>query len=119
LESPAIHEPRPRPLDVPPLREDLEAVRVDLVHDLHADVVRPAVLDEVALEPGVAPELREAPRALPGTVRNGDPADVVRDARGDDDHRDEEPEGIDDPKGLATVDLLAGIEALGFLALRI
>ena len=54
LQATVIHRPHPGALDDPPLREDLETARRDLVHDLDRDVALPAVIDEGALEPGVA-----------------------------------------------------------------
>ena len=85
----------------------LEATGVDAVHDFDSDVMVAAVLDEGALEPRVAPELREASGALSSTVGHGDPADVVRRARRHDDHGHEESEGVDDAEGFAAVNLLS------------
>src|SRR5271163_4551230 len=106
LEASAVHEPRPSALDDPAFREHLEATGVDAIDDFDSDVVVTAVLDEGAFEPRVAPELGEASGAVTGPVRHFDAADVVRRARGDDDHGYEEPEGVDDAEGLAAVDLL-------------
>jgi hypothetical protein len=46
---------------------------VDAVHHFDTDVMVAAVLDEGALEAGVAPELGEACGAVAGTVGDGDP----------------------------------------------
>src|SRR5487761_2525180 len=118
LESAAVHEPGPGAFDDPALGEFLEAARVDAIHHLDSDMMVPAVLDEGALESSVAPQLGEASGAVPGTIGHVDSAGVVRGARRDDDHRHEKSEGVYDPEGLAAVDLLSGIETLGFLAYR-
>jgi len=57
LEPPAVHEPGPGALDDPTLGERFELAGVDAVHHFDADVMVPTVLDEGALEAGVAPEL--------------------------------------------------------------
>ena len=96
----------------------LNLAGVDAVHDFDSDVMIAAVFDEGALEAGVAPQLGEAGGALASTVRDGDPTDVVRDACRHDGDRYQESEGVDDPEGLAAVDLLSGVKSLGFLAYR-
>jgi ABC-type branched-subunit amino acid transport system ATPase component len=118
LESSAVHEPCPRALDDPAFRKSVEAAWMDSVHNFYADVMVSAVLDEGALEAGVAPEFGETNGAVARTIGRGDATDVVRDARRHDDHRHKESEGVDDPEGLATVDLLSGVKSLAFLAYR-
>jgi hypothetical protein len=105
-------------LDDPVFGQGFELTGVDALDDFDADVMIAAVLDEGALEPGVAPELGEARGAITGTVRHGDTTEVVRRARRHDDDGHEEPEGVDDAEGLAAVDLLSGVKSLGFLAHR-
>ena len=111
LEASAVHEPRPGALDDPAFGEHLEATGVKTVDNFDADVMMATVLDEGALESRVAPQLGEASGALAGTVRHGDSADVVRDARRHDDDRDQQPQRVDDPEGLAAVDLLSVMPA--------
>src|ERR1039458_7911416 len=118
LESSAVHEPGPGALHDPAFGERFELTRVDAVHHFDTDVMVRAVLDEGALEAGVAPELGEARGAVAGTVGDGDPADIVRHACRHDGHRDQESEGVDDPEGLAAVNFLSGVKSLGFLADR-
>ena len=118
LEASTVHEPGPGAFDDPAFWECFEATGVDALDHLDADVVMPAVLDEAALEPRVAPQLGEASGAVAGTVGHGDPPGVVRDGCGDDSYGHEESEGVDDAEGLATVDPLSGVISLGFLAYR-
>src|ERR1019366_8639186 len=106
LEASAIHEPGPGAFDDPAFGQRFELARVDAVHHFDTDVMVAAVLDEGALEAGVAPELGEASGAASGTVGDGDPTDVVRDARRHDDDGHEESERVDDPEGLAAVNFL-------------
>src|ERR1019366_626730 len=118
LEASAIHEPGPGAFDDPAFGQRFELAGVDAVHHFDTDVMVAAVLDEGALEAGVAPELGEASGAVASTVGDGDPTDVVRRACRHDGHRDQESEGVDDPEGLAAIDLLPGVKSLGFLAYR-
>src|ERR1019366_8212247 len=118
LETSAVHEPRPGALDDPAAGEHLELARVDAVDDFDSDVMVATVLDEGAFEAGVAPQLGEASGTASGTVGDGDPTDVVRDARRHDDDGHEESERVDDPEGLAAVNFLSGVKSLGFLAYR-
>src|ERR1017187_10250507 len=106
LEASAVHEPGPGAFDDPAFGQRFELAGVDAVHHFDTDVMVAAVLDEGAREAGVAPELGEASEGFTSPVRYGDSADVVRDARRHDDHRHEEPQGVDDAEGLAAVDLL-------------
>ena len=115
LEAPAVHEPRPGALDDPAFREHFEATGMDAVHDFDSDVMVATVLDEGAFEAGVAPQLGEASGTASGTVGDGDPTDVVRDARRHDHDRDQESERVDDPEGLAAVNFLSGVKSLVFL----
>ena len=73
LEASTVHEPGPGAFDDPAFWECFEATGVDALDHLDADVVMPAVLDEAALEPRVAPQLGEASGAVAGTVGHGDP----------------------------------------------
>src|ERR1019366_7806272 len=118
LEASAIHEPGPGAFDDPAFGQRFELAGVDAVHDFDSDVMVAAVFDEGALEAGVAPELGEGGGAAAGTVRDGDSTDVVRDARRHDGDRYQESERVDDPEGLAAVDLLSSSGSLGFLASR-
>ena len=45
------------------------------------DVMMPAVLDEGAFEPGIAPKVTEPVDLVPDDVDDGDPTDVVRHRR--------------------------------------
>src|SRR5664280_1145350 len=71
LEPTVVHEPRPGALDDPPSREHLEAMVVDLVHDLGGDVVCTARGDEGLLETTVTPDLLQSTRVVPRPVDDG------------------------------------------------
>ena len=73
LKASAVHEPGPGAFDDPAFGQRFELAGVDAVHHFDTDVMVAAVLDEGALEAGVAPELGEACGAVAGTVGDGDP----------------------------------------------
>lgn len=98
LEPPVVHQPRPRPLDDPTSRENLEAMVVDPLHDFGRDVVGSACCDGSLLESSVAPGFRQTARTVACLVHNGDPAGVIRHAGCHHGHRYEDPKDAPTPK---------------------
>src|SRR5215212_5777883 len=113
LEAAMVHQPRPGAFHDPTLRQDLETSGMDLRDDLDRQVVAAAVINEAALEPRVAPQLREPPRAGPGPIRDDDTAGVVRRAGRHHGDRHQQAQRVHDPERLAARDLLARVVTPG------
>lgn len=113
LEAAVGHRPRPCSFNNPTSREDHERVGMDPVDDLDRDVTGSTVRGERLLEPGIDPQLGEAPGLRLRGVEHGDPAGIVGCRRDHHLHPDEESEGVDESEHLTPGDLLACIVALG------
>ncbi len=108
-------EPRESALDRPPLGLDLEAALVRVFTgdvQLAAEVLG-GPIDQAVGEVLIRPELLDLRVVEPGLQERSTGAVAVLDARGDDMDRNEQAEGVGDQEPLATLDLLAGVEAPG------
>lgn len=79
-----------------------EAGVEDPIDDLCRDVLATAVFGERDLETCVAPHLGQPWGLLFRGVDGHDPTGIVRSARLDNEHCDEQPERVTDPEGLTT-----------------
>src|SRR3954451_22802408 len=77
LEAAVVHQLRPGALHDPTLGQGLETSGVDLGDHLDGDVVTATMIEEAALESGVAPQLAKPPGSDPGPLGDLNPSGVV------------------------------------------